>query len=133
MRLTFVQLALFVRHWYQLGLTDEDLQALEQLISENPSAGAVMRGTGGLRKVRFAPPSWHRGKSGAARVCYVVYDVFETAYLVSLFATNEQANLSDANKAAARALLRRLEAGLKRRGGSHEEGEAQGPEHKSGT
>ena len=117
MWLTFVQLALFVRDWYRLELTDEDLQALEQTISENPAAGAVMKGTGGLRKMRFAPPSWRRGKSGAARVCYVVYDVYETAYLVSLFTKNEQANLSDADKAAARALLRRLEAGLQRRGG----------------
>jgi len=71
MWLTFIQLAPFVVAWRRLGLTDEDLSALEQLIMHRPEAGAVMQGTGGVRKLRFAPPSWHMGKSGATRVCYI--------------------------------------------------------------
>lgn len=41
-----------------------DLQALERILIANPDAGDVIPGTGGLRKLRFAPPSWHTGKRG---------------------------------------------------------------------
>jgi len=64
------QLPTFVAKWRGLGLTDDDLRFLEAALMANPDAGPVMRGTGGLRKMRFAPPSWHTGKSGAVRVCY---------------------------------------------------------------
>jgi hypothetical protein len=65
MQLTIVQLAAFVSDWKRLGLDDEDLQALENIFRRSPEAGTVIPGTGGFRKVRFAPPSWHTGKSGA--------------------------------------------------------------------
>ena len=68
MHLSFIHIAAFTKRWRQLGLTDEDLQMLEQQLIEQPEAGDVMQGAGGLRKVRFAPPSLHRGKSGALRV-----------------------------------------------------------------
>ncbi len=57
-----------------------------------PEAGAVMAGTAGLRKVRFAPPSWHTGKSGTSRVCCTLFP--ETVMLVTLFAKNEKDNLT---------------------------------------
>jgi hypothetical protein len=57
MKLTLVQLPLFSDKWRRMKLGDEDLQALEYLLIQNPAAGAVVPGTGGLRKLRFAPPS----------------------------------------------------------------------------
>lgn len=65
---SFLQTSPFVADAERLGLDDEDMQALERLLIERPDRGAVVAGTGGVRKVRFAPPSWHTGKSGAARV-----------------------------------------------------------------
>src|ERR1700722_15565615 len=99
MKLTFIQPSSFVTDWRRLGLTDEDLQALETELMERPSAGPVMKGTGGLRKVRFAPPSANRGKSGAMRVCYIMFSSAGCCYLLAIFPKNEQANLSDADKA----------------------------------
>lgn len=58
-----------------------------------------MAGTGGLRKMRFAPPSWHTGKSGAARVCYVVVDGAAVVYLLLIFPKNEKANLTAVERA----------------------------------
>ena len=46
---------------------------------EDPKVGAVMRGTGGVRKMRFAFK--HRGKSGSVRVIYVDFEVYEKIYL----------------------------------------------------
>ena len=45
--MTFRQMPTFAARWKRLGLTDEDLQALEEQIMENPDAGDVMRNTGG--------------------------------------------------------------------------------------
>ena len=98
MNLTFAQIAPFVAEWRRLKLTDEDLQALESLVSRNPAAGVLMPGTGGLRKIRFAPPSWRRGKSGSTRVCYVLFAEIAHCYLISIFAKNDKANLSAADK-----------------------------------
>lgn len=104
MRMSFRQMAAFVSGWKRLGLTDEDLQELESRIMEAPNAGNVMVGTGGIRKVRFAPPSMHRGKSGGTRVCYIVM-VNEICYLFTIFPKNEMPNLSAADKAALRSLV----------------------------
>ena len=108
--LTFGQVASFVADWKRLRLTDEDLQALEALIMERPEAGVVMHGTGGLRKVRFARPSWRTGKSGATRVCYVLLSEIDQCYLIALLAKNEQSNLNAAQKAAARKLIATIRA-----------------------
>jgi hypothetical protein len=87
----------FVSEWARLRLPDEDLQALERQIMERPESGSVMVGTGGVRKLRFAPPSRHGGKSGAMRVCYVAF-VDAVCYLLIVFPKNEAANLSAKDK-----------------------------------
>ena len=68
-----------------------------------------------MRKVRFAPPSWNTGKSGAARVCYAVFASIGTVYLLTLFAKSEKANLSDADKATLRTWMKEMGAAVKRR------------------
>ena len=94
MKLTFVQTPIFAAQALRLGLNDEDIRALEQLILDYPERGNVMKGTGGVRKIRFAPPSWHTGKSGAARACYVLFTEAESCYFVSIFAKSDKPNLS---------------------------------------
>jgi hypothetical protein len=105
MHLTFVQLSRFALRWAQLKLNDEDLQALERMLLRNPNAGAVVAGTGGLRKVRFAPPSRHTGKSGAFRVGYTYFQTADTIYLLAIYPKNEQANLTAAEKAEAKKII----------------------------
>lgn len=107
MKMTFRLVAAFVAEWDRLGLNDEDLQALEQQIMERPQSGAVMRGTGGVRKARFAPPSSHTGKSGATRVCYVAF-ADSVCYLLLIFPKNERANLSAEDKAALKTIVEAL-------------------------
>jgi hypothetical protein len=113
MQLTFVQLARFAARWTRLKLTDEDLRALEQLLLRDPNAGAAVAGTGGLRKVRFAPPSRNVGKSGAFRVGYAYFRTAEAVYLLAIFPKNEQANLTAAEKAEARKLIELIGRGIR--------------------
>jgi hypothetical protein len=89
------------------NLDDEDLRALERQIMENPLAGKVMRNSGGVRKIRFAPPSRGSGKSGGYRVCYFYFPMQEIVYFVLVFPKSEQPNLTPEQlKLAARWLKR---------------------------
>src|SRR3954470_20377991 len=71
--LSFVYLGSFLDDWADLGLSETDLEALERALLDRPEAGAVVQGTGGLRKLRFAPARSGRGKSGSERVCYALF------------------------------------------------------------
>lgn len=82
----------FDKAWKNLGLADADLRRLQKELLQNPKAGDVIRGTGHLRKMRFAFE--HRGKSGSLRVCYIDFEGKEVIYLLAVFAKNEQENLT---------------------------------------
>jgi hypothetical protein len=83
-------------------LTDDDLMALERRLLENPEVGAVM---GGLRKMRFAPPSRRSGKSGAYRICYALFPLAGWAVLFTMFAKSDQQNLTASEKSQSKAVL----------------------------
>lgn len=89
---TFIQTSAFAKAWKELGFNDNDLRRLENELLQNPKVGKVIRGTGRLRKMRFAFEG--RGKSGSTRVCYVDFEIKETIFLLAVFAKNELENLS---------------------------------------
>src|SRR4051812_1817991 len=96
--LRFVELKPFTSAWKDLGLRDEDQQALEVMIMMNPKGHPVVEGTGGLRKMRFAPARWETGKRGAARVCYVYFEEYCSAVLVLAYGKNEKDDLAPHEK-----------------------------------
>jgi hypothetical protein len=49
-------------------LGEQSLQRLIAFLGLNPEAGAIVRDTGGVRKLRWAVPG--KGKRGGARVIY---------------------------------------------------------------
>ena len=49
-------------------LIDEEYAALQEYLCETPEAGDLVRGSGGVRKVRWARAG--SGKSGGVRICY---------------------------------------------------------------
>lgn len=65
--LTFVETRLFSRLADEY-LGNEGLLALQVCLLQQPDAGDLVRGSGGVRKVRWALPG--RGKSGGLRVIY---------------------------------------------------------------
>lgn len=94
MAAVFIELRVFSRDRARLALTEEDMRALQAAILNGPAAAPVIRGTGGLRKVRFAPPSWRTGKSGAARICYAWFPVHGVVLLVRAYAKADQTDLT---------------------------------------
>lgn len=83
----------FDKQWKAMGLNDDDLQILQAQLLENPQLGNIMKGTGKLRKMRFALPN--RGKSGSSRVLYVDFVLAETIYLIFTYPKSEKDNLTD--------------------------------------
>ncbi|MBR0512034.1 MAG: addiction module toxin RelE, partial [Ruminococcus sp.] len=67
MERTFIEVPSFTKKWYALGLTNDDLIALQNAILQDPKgAGALIPGTGSMRKIRV--PLKGHGKRGGARV-----------------------------------------------------------------
>jgi len=104
----FIELPYFVNKWQHLGLDDEDLRALQVLLTVQPRLGAVMEGTGGLRKLRFARSAGGQGKSGSFRIGYVYFEDFHVIGLLAVYAKKDQGNLSQAEKNTIRKLIERL-------------------------
>ena len=107
---TFIPTKEFSKNWEQLGLTDENLRTLEQELLNNPKAGKVIRGTGKLRKYRFALPG--TGKSGSTRVCYVDFVVQETIYFITVYSKKEKDTLSVAERNNIKKMIDALEKSL---------------------
>ena len=78
----------------------------------------MIRGTGGLRKIRWTRPGI--GKRGGVRVIYYYYDQESPVFLISAFAKNEKENLTAANLKYLTALTETLKIEIKtqRRGNS---------------
>jgi hypothetical protein len=78
------------------GLSDVEQNDIVSEISKNPTAGALMVGTGGCRKLRFARKG--KGKRGGIRTVhyYAGYDV--PVLLLALINKGEDENLSKAER-----------------------------------
>lgn len=93
----------FTEKWYSLGLTDEDLRDLENILLKNPKMGDVIPGTGGIRKIRISAENI--GKRGGGRVIYVDIEVKECIYLLNVYVKNEKTDLTEKEKKMLRKLV----------------------------
>lgn len=98
-------------------MSDDELQAIEAWLSENPTAGAVIQGTGGARKVRFARRG--KGKSGGYRTIHYFGGEDVPLFLLALVDKGREANLSKAGRNQLAKLLPKIadayRAGVKAR------------------
>lgn len=77
-------------------LDEGERQDIVNYVTAFPKAGDLIRGTGGIRKLR-----WRRGgkgKSGGVRVIYYFHSESMPLYLLTLFAKNERADLTQAER-----------------------------------
>ncbi|MCF2640858.1 type II toxin-antitoxin system RelE/ParE family toxin [Roseburia hominis] len=108
MNRTFIEVPMFTKKWHELGLTDEELRNLENVLLENPKAGDAIQGTGGLRKIRVSMESKGKGKRGGARVIYVDIEVKETVYFINVYTKNEKDDLTEDEKKAFKTMVKIL-------------------------
>ena len=89
--LTVVESPIFQKLWPRYW--DEDERAeFASFIAQNPEASAVIRGSGGVRKLRWAREG--AGKSGGVRIIYLARNEAGEVYLLTLYAKSESENIS---------------------------------------
>jgi hypothetical protein len=71
---------------------DDAFRVLQLALMRRPEQGAVIRGSGGLRKLRLASAS--HGKRGGLRLIYYWGKSEQTIYLLYLYAKSDQGDLS---------------------------------------
>lgn len=77
-------------------LTQEEQEAVIDLVAYEPACGDVIPGTGGLRKVRIGRGG--HGRRGGARVVYYFHNTDRPILLLAIYAKNEKADLTAAEK-----------------------------------
>ncbi len=104
----FIELTPFVAfresHW-----TDDDFRALQTFLLTAPAAGDVIRGAGGLRKLRWSAQG--RGKRGGARVIYYWHVTKDRLYFVYGYTKSKHDDLTASQMKALQILLRDLTNG----------------------
>jgi hypothetical protein len=93
--LTIAELPEYIRRAEKLMNASERLDIINYLAA-HPKAGDLMEGTGGIRKLRWGRGA--QGKSGGVRVIYYLHSELMPLYLLTLFAKNERANISKAQR-----------------------------------
>ena len=87
---TFIEVPTFTKKWHALGLTDDDLKKLQEELLQNPKLGAVIQGTGGMRKIR------------------IPLECKETIYLINVYTKDEKDDLTDDERKAFKAVIKIL-------------------------
>jgi mRNA-degrading endonuclease RelE of RelBE toxin-antitoxin system len=78
--------------------SSDERKAIVDRLAADPTCGVVIPGSGGIRKVRFGFGA--RGKSGGARIIYLFSGESLPVFVLAVFAKNEKANLSAAERNA---------------------------------
>ena len=101
--LVFIETSIFTRQILDL-LSDTEYQALQADLMDNPARGDLIKGGGGIRKVRFAAKG--KGKSGGIRVIY--YWMCEDGQILMLLAYSKstQDDLTDQQTTILRTLVK---------------------------
>jgi hypothetical protein len=94
-------------------LSDEERAVLVEFLAYNPTAGDLISGTGGVRKLRWGLEG--RGKRGGARVIYFYHDAGLPLFALTAFAKNERADLSQQDRNDFRRLTALLVEAFERR------------------
>lgn len=87
-------------------LTDDEYRQLQALLIENPDRGAIIQGTGGVRKIRFK--MGNKGKRGGVRIIYYWISQKYKIYFLTMYAKCNQEDLSPQEKAILYALAKEL-------------------------
>ncbi len=89
--MAIVETSIFTRQ-VQALLSDDDYRQLQMALFLHPELGAVIPGSGGLRKTRWAIQG--RGKRGGVRVIYFWAVVQDKILMLFIYAKNDQEDLT---------------------------------------
>ena len=84
-------------------LSDDEYRLLQQELVARPDAGRLIRGTSGLRKVRWAAKG--RGRRGGARIIYYWHVPGDRLLMLLAYAKSEQDDLTRRQRAVLRTIV----------------------------
>lgn len=87
----FIETRIFSKHLAGY-LSDDEYLELQAFLSAAPAAGDIIKGSGGIRKLRWGARG--KGKRGGVRIIYYWQTTDERIYLLTLYAKNEMSDLS---------------------------------------
>ena len=102
---TVVETPEFIRRIDKL-MDDDERAALILYLAENPTAGDLIPGTGGVRKLRWCLEG--RGKRAGARIIHFFHNSRLPLFLLTAFAKNERTDISGADRNSFRELTKLL-------------------------
>ena len=88
--ISFIETKLFTR-LVQEYLSDDEYLRLQQALLTDPEAGAIIPGSGGVRKLRWGVAG--RGKRGGVRVIYFLRTKQGQIWMLTLYAKNVTENI----------------------------------------
>lgn len=94
-------------------MDEEERTLLVTYLAHNPASGDLIPGTGGVRKLRWGLEG--RGKRGGARVIYFHHDSGMPLFMLTMYAKNKQAGLSQRDRNDFRRLTALLVETFRRR------------------
>ncbi len=98
----FIETPIFTRRVKEL-LDDDSYGSFQEALVLAPSAGDVIEGTGGIRKIRVAAKG--HGKRGGARVIYYHFVSASQIALLMIYPKNEQQDLTIDERKALKAVI----------------------------
>lgn len=101
----FIETSTFTRLLQGL-LTDDEYAALQGVLVGNPELGDIIRGGGGIRKLRHALSG--RGKSGGVRVIYYWLREDGQIYMLLIYPKSKKDTLTAQEIAVLRDLVKEL-------------------------
>ncbi len=105
MELEFIETPTFTRLIVEL-LTEDEYRELQNDLLDNPEIGDLIKGGGGIRKMRFGTTG--RGKSGGIRVIYYWIKNDDQIYMLVAYPKSKKDSLSDKETAILRDLVKEL-------------------------
>jgi len=87
----FIETSIFERRRGKI-LADDEYRLLQEELAVNPDAGDEIRGSEGIRKIRWAAKG--HGKSGGCRAIYYWFKSKDTILFLFLYGKNEQGDLT---------------------------------------
>ncbi len=87
-----IETSIFTKYIKDL-FSDEEYRLLQNALINNLEIGKVIKGTGGLRKVRWAIKG--KGKSGGTRTIYYWSKTDNIILMLLIYQKNEQDSLTD--------------------------------------
>lgn len=101
----FIETPTFTRMVTSL-LTDDEYGDLQNVLVEDPARGDLIKGGGGIRKLRHAIQG--RGKSGGVRVIYYWVKDNHRIYMLVVYPKSKKDDLTDKETAVLREFVKEL-------------------------